>query len=203
MHFWLFFNLHMSFLRGHIFLSKLNFYFMRESYFSSLFSYISWETNGFHWKASKFMRNEFILCRPSNTSTQHQTRMSASDLRGVGISAPTGFVHVSGYSNRSGSIAEVPSPTQPMNVVQLRDQGNNRTSRMRELSNIDPKFTSQVSHAPIILPISAPFLLDIHKGCIFESVFFLQRVQQKCVCSFRVNERSFVCESITILSNCF
>ena len=153
MHFWLFFNLHMSFLRGHIFLSKLNFYFMRESYFSSLFSYISWETNGFHWKASKFMRNEFILCRPSNTSTQHQTRMSASDLRGVGISAPTGFVHVSGYSNRSGSIAEVPSPTQPMNVVQLRDQGNNRTSRMRELSNIDPKFTSQVSHAPIILPI--------------------------------------------------
>eukprot|EP00093_Oithona_nana_P004598 04598.XXX_127791_135026_1 [CDS] Oithona nana genome sequencing. len=41
--------------------------------------------------------------RPSNTSTQHQqTRMSTSDLRGVGISAPTGFVHVSGYSNRSG-----------------------------------------------------------------------------------------------------
>ena len=142
------------------------------------------------------MRNEFILCRPSNTSTQHQTRMSASDLRGVGISAPTGFVHVSGYSNRSGSIAEVPSPIQPMNVVQLRDQGNNRTSRMRELSNIDPKFTSQVSHAPIILPISAPFLLDAQRICIFESVFFLQRVQQKCVCSFRVNERSFVCESI-------
>ena len=141
--------------RSYFSLSKLNFYFMREreSYFSSLFSYISWETNGFHWKASKFMRNEFILCRPSNTSTQHQTRMSASDLRGVGISAPTGFVHVSGYSNRSGSIAEVPSPTQPMNVVQLRDQGNNRTSRMRELSNIDPKFTSQVSLNPI-LPIA-------------------------------------------------
>ena len=112
-----------------------------------------------------FMRNEFIfLSRPSNTSTQHQqTRMSTSDLRGVGISAPTGFVHVSGYSNRSGyrgSISEstttVPVSSQspqPMNVVQLRDQSNNRTSRMRELSNIDPKFTSQVSRAPI-LPIA-------------------------------------------------
>lgn len=112
-----------------------------------------------------FMRNEFILLfRPSNTSTQ-QTRMSTSDLRGVGISAPTGFVHVSGYSNRSiggyrGSISEstttVPVSSQspqPMNVVQLRDQSNNRTSRMRELSNIDPKFTSQVSLNPI-LPIA-------------------------------------------------
>lgn len=89
--------------------------------------------------------------------------MSTSDLRGVGISAPTGFVHVSGYSNRSGyrgSISEstttVPVSSQspqPMNVVQLRDQSNNRTSRMRELSNIDPKFTSQVSRAPI-LPIA-------------------------------------------------
>lgn len=91
--------------------------------------------------------------------------MSTSDLRGVGISAPTGFVHVSGYSNRSiggyrGSISEstttVPVSSQspqPMNVVQLRDQSNNRTSRMRELSNIDPKFTSQVSLNPI-LPIA-------------------------------------------------
>ena len=91
------------------------------------------------------------LSRPSNTSTG-QTRMSTSDLRGVGISAPTGFVHVSGYSRGyRGSISESSPSANPMNTtVQLRDQSNNRTSRMRELSNIDPKFTSQVSHAPII-----------------------------------------------------
>ena len=99
----------------------------------------------------------FLLSRPSNTSTG-QIRMSTSDLRGVGISAPTGFVHVSGYSRgyRAGSISESTPSANPMNTsvpattVQLRDQSNNRTSRMRELSNIDPKFTSQVSHAPII-----------------------------------------------------
>ena len=90
--------------------------------------------------------------------------MSTSDLRAGGlISGPTGFVHVSGYgrnhlpercssvtpaalnstvnnsnSNNSANNHEVPQP--------LKDQ-NNRTSRARELSNIDPKFTSQVSSA--------------------------------------------------------
>ena len=110
--------------------------------------------------------------------------MSTSDLRGVGISAPTGFVHVSGYNRnfgRCGSVSE--STTQsgsqiqnnqnlveaaekfvksqqenldavnnPVNLTSnssstsqppSRDHSSCR-SRMRELSNIDPKFTSQV-----------------------------------------------------------
>ena len=112
--------------------------------------------------------------------------MSTSDLRGVGISAPTGFVHVSGYNRnfgRCGSVSE--STTQSGSQIQNQNQNlveaaekfvksqqenldavnnpvNNLTSnssstsqppsrdhsscrsRMRELSNIDPKFTSQV-----------------------------------------------------------
>ena len=104
--------------------------------------------------------------------------MSASDLRGVGISAPTGFVHVSGYNRafsqgRCGSVSEaaavtaamadagdMPSPhgtfhnssTQENNPIGQNNPLSNNAppmrdhsrSRMRELSNIDPKFTSQV-----------------------------------------------------------
>ena len=118
--------------------------------------------------------------------------MSTSDLRGVGISAPTGFVHVSGYNRnfsgqqRCGSVSESsqnPHPVSPAaisgqeNFVKSqqdnldgvgnssmltnastttnsttsgsqppsRDHSSCSRSRMRELSNIDPKFTSQVS----------------------------------------------------------
>ena len=111
--------------------------------------------------------------------------MSTSDLRGVGISAPTGFVHVSGYNRNFGRCGSVSESTQsagsqiqnqnnqnlveaaekfvksqqenldavnnPMNLTSSsstsqppsRDHSSCR-SRMRELSNIDPKFTSQV-----------------------------------------------------------
>ena len=107
--------------------------------------------------------------------------MSTSDLRGVGISAPTGFVHVSGYNRNFGWCGSVSESTQsgsqiqnnqnlveaaekfvksqqenldvnnPMNLSSAsstsqppsRDHSSCR-SRMRELSNIDPKFTSQV-----------------------------------------------------------
>ena len=102
-----------------------------------------------------------LFFRASTSSSQ--TRMSASDLRGVGISAPTGFVHVSGYNRnfgRCGSVSET-SAQQPlveendnsmlatttstaMSQPPSRDHSSCR-SRMRELSNIDPKFTSQVS----------------------------------------------------------
>ena len=107
--------------------------------------------------------------------------MSTSDLRGVGISAPTGFVHVSGYNRnfgqRCGSMSESsqqqilagnlnPAVVQENLVKSQQDNldgaGNSANStisgsqppsrdhstcsrsRMRELSNIDPKFTSQV-----------------------------------------------------------
>lgn len=96
--------------------------------------------------------------RPSTTSAQ--TRMSTSDLRGVGISAPTGFVHVSGYNRtfqRCGSVSEascssaIASGDKIKNELQLlmssqqhQKHRDHSRSRMRELSNIDPKFTSQV-----------------------------------------------------------
>ena len=111
--------------------------------------------------------------------------MSTSDLRGVGISAPTGFVHVSGYNRNFGRCGSVSESTQSGSQIQQNNQMNlveaaekfvksqqenldavnnpvNLTSnsssnsqppsrdhsscrsRMRELSNIDPKFTSQV-----------------------------------------------------------
>ena len=111
--------------------------------------------------------------------------MSTSDLRGVGISAPTGFVHVSGYNRnfgRCGSVSESTTQSgsqiqnnqnlveaaekfvksQQENLDAVNNPVNNLTSnssstsqppsrdhsscrsRMRELSNIDPKFTSQV-----------------------------------------------------------
>ena len=107
--------------------------------------------------------------------------MSTSDLRGVGISAPTGFVHVSGYNRNFGRCGSVSESTQSGSQIQnnqnlveaaekfvksqqenldvnltmnltsssstsqppSRDHSSCR-SRMRELSNIDPKFTSQV-----------------------------------------------------------
>ena len=101
-----------------------------------------------------------LFFRASTSSSQ--TRMSTSDLRGVGISAPTGFVHVSGYNRnfgRCGSVSET-SAQQPLveendnnsaNSVTAMSQPPSRDhsscrSRMRELSNIDPKFTSQVSN---------------------------------------------------------
>ena len=108
--------------------------------------------------------------------------MSTSDLRGVGISAPTGFVHVSGYNRNFGRCGSVSESTQSGSQIQnnqnlveaaekfvksqqenldVNNQAMNLTSssstfqppsrdhsscrsRMRELSNIDPKFTSQV-----------------------------------------------------------
>ena len=75
----------------------------------------------------------------SRASNSSQTRMSTSDLRAGGISGPTGFVHVSGYGRayhpgRCSSISGTPmSPPRESRA------------RVRELANIDPKFTSQVS----------------------------------------------------------
>ena len=69
--------------------------------------------------------------------------MSTSDLRAGGISAPTGFVHISGYgrpyqTGRCSSISGTPmSPPRESRA------------RVRELANIDPKFTSQVSNSAI------------------------------------------------------
>jgi hypothetical protein len=89
-----------------------------------------------------------MFFRPS-TASSSQTRMSTTDLRSGGISAPTGFVHVSGYSRanygRCSSISEGArddATTPTTTTTTLRDH-NNR-SRARELANIDPKFTSQV-----------------------------------------------------------
>ena len=79
----------------------------------------------------------FLLSfRPSNSS---QMRMSTTDLRAGGISGPTGFVHVSGYGRayqpgRCSSISGTPMMSPP----------RESRGRARELSNIDPKFTSQV-----------------------------------------------------------
>ena len=108
----------------------------------------------------------FLFFRASTTSSQ--TRMSTSDLRGVGISAPTGFVHVSGYNRnfggRCGSVSETLQQQQQQQPPLVEENDNNSAnsvtamsqppsrdhsscrSRMRELSNIDPKFTSQVSN---------------------------------------------------------
>ena len=66
-------------------------------------------------------------------------RMSTTDLRAGGISGPTGFVHVSGYGRayqpgRCSSISGTPMMSPP----------RESRGRARELSNIDPKFTSQV-----------------------------------------------------------
>ena len=66
-------------------------------------------------------------------------RMSTTDLRAGGISGPTGFVHVSGYGRayqpgRCSSISGTPMMSPP----------RESRARARELSNIDPKFTSQV-----------------------------------------------------------
>ena len=71
--------------------------------------------------------------------------MSTSDLRGVGISAPTGFVHVSGYNRafqRCGSVSE--ASTENIMSTPPPTQTSRDHSRSRKLSNIDPKFTSQV-----------------------------------------------------------
>ena len=77
-----------------------------------------------------------LFYRPSNSS---QMRMSTTDLRAGGISGPTGFVHVSGYGRayqpgRCSSISGTPMMSPP----------RESRGRARELSNIDPKFTSQV-----------------------------------------------------------
>ena len=86
--------------------------------------------------------------------------MSTSDLRAGGISAPTGFVHISGYgrpyqTGRCSSISGTPmSPPRESRA------------RVRELANIDPKFTSQVSPHQDFFDFSILSLMKIAQNVI-------------------------------------